>query len=128
MDLEYFTHDELACPSTDEVKLGRDFGANLDALRREFGVPMRVNSCCRSKEHNESIGGHPRSLHVYDEPFHPTCGTIALDVDATIYNSGDWLRLINVAWEMGWSIGIAKTFIHLDRRIDIGLEQIIYRY
>lgn len=128
MKLEYFSHEELQCPSTHVVKLAPSFGAHLDKLRMVFGKPMLVNSCCRSKAHNEYIGGHPRSLHVYDDPYHKTGGTMAIDISTNSYLAIEKVRLINLAWQHNWSIGVAKNFIHLDRRVDIGLPEEFYVY
>jgi len=128
VDLKYFTHKELACPSTEVVRLSPSFGEQLDKLRDDFGLPININSCCRSEDHNKSIGGHPRSLHVYDKPAHPTNGCMAIDIDITPYTDEQWLKLVNLAWNSEWSVGIAKTFLHLDRRVDIGLNKQLYRY
>lgn len=60
----YFTHKELACPSTGVVKLDHGFLDDLIGLRKEYDKPMNPNSCCRSEAYNKHIGGHSRS---------PTC-------------------------------------------------------
>jgi hypothetical protein len=123
----YFSQEELQCPATHIVKLAEGFGECLMALRFSWGLPMIVNSCCRSEDHNDSIGGHDRSLHVYDHPFHPTGGTCAIDL--RIINGTQRGNLIALAWGSGWSVGVAQTFVHLDRRTDnAGLAQKLYPY
>ena len=119
----YFSESELACKATKKVRLASGFADYLMALRLDFGEPMMVTSCCRSKEHNHRIGGHPRSLHVYDEPARNIDGTCAIDV--RVFNPG---KLVHNAWELGWSIGVNRGFIHLDRRDLVGLDQKLFGY
>lgn len=121
--IENFTARELACPESMTVELSKDFLTNLDLLRFSWGEPLTVTSCCRSDYHNNQIGGHPRSLHLMRNPFWLSAqGTIALDVTET---SDDFREL---AWILGWSIGYGETFTHLDRRVDIGLDQTKFYY
>ena len=124
----YFTHAELACKATGRVVLGFGFANALVALRRDFGRPMRVTSCCRSREHNDTVGGHYRSLHVYDDTYHQTGGTVAVDV---AFSDQLYLYdLVRLAVSTGWSFGInwPKRFIHLDRRGDFGLPSAVFPY
>jgi len=110
-----FAHHELACPATGKVVLAPRFADWLIELRLMFASPMVVTSCCRSAAHNRAIGGHRRSLHVYDEPYHPTGGTAAIDIAISdgVYA---WM-LAKTAMALGWSVGIsARAFMHLDRR------------
>ena len=87
---------------------------------------MVVTSGCRSAIYNAQIKGHPNSLHVYDKPSHGAMGTSAIDIKRP--GGGDLSHLCHMALLWGWSIGIAKTFIHLDRRRDLGLEVRIFTY
>ena len=115
----YFTEQELQCKLTKKVVLAKGFEQALVELRIKWGRPMTVNSCCRSKEHNYNEGGNPQSLHVYDKPYWPTGGTCAIDISMT-----DAIRraaLTKLALENGWWVGVNKTFLHLDRRIDFGV-------
>ena len=64
--LDHFSHSELACPTTDQVRLAAGFGEALEKLRIKFDAPIYLNSACRSPLHNAKIDGHPRSLHLYD--------------------------------------------------------------
>jgi len=121
-----FTFDELKCPDTHVVRLARGFARALIELRQGFGKPMRVNSCCRSADHNRVIGGHARSLHVYDHPHHPTGGSCAVDIHCPD-NEYAW-NLAYLAMGKGWSVGRGKTFIHLDRRRDFALPDGFFTY
>ena len=118
-DRVLFTHGELKCKVTGKVRLAEGFGAELARLRVAFGRAMIVNSCCRSAEHNASVGGHARSLHVYDQPHHRLDGAAAIDIAApdTLYMR----ELLVHALRLGWSVGVGKGFVHLDRRDIAGL-------
>ena len=81
---------------------------------------MKVNSCCRSKAYNNLIGGDEHSLHIWDVPQHGNDGTAAIDIACA--KAVDKYRLAMLAFRLGWSVGVAKTFLHLDRRGDWGLD------
>lgn len=111
-----FSASELRDPDSREVHLAPGFAEHLADLRIRYGAPMILTSACRSKKYNAEIGGHSRSLHVYDEPAHPTQGCAAVDV--AMHDSEKRARLVQLALAAGWSVGCARTFVHLDRRID----------
>jgi|TARA_R100001530_G_C4320819_1_gene155714 hypothetical protein len=131
----FFSHDELACKKTGEVILAEGFADELALLRIAFNRRMVVNSCCRSAEHNRTMmpKGHPRSLHVHDEQhvyndsrYHDFSGCAAIDIRTPdiVYAR----QLVDIALRRGWSVGVAKHFIHLDRRDYAGLEAGVFGY
>ncbi len=111
-----FTVGELRCKGSGMLQLAPGFDRELKALRLALDEPMIVSSGCRSAEHNESVGGHPRSLHVCDKPHHPTGGCAAVDIRTQ--DAAYRARLVRLALERGWSVGVHARFIHLDRRTD----------
>ena len=121
-----FSAEELACPDTGRVKLAPGFAAALRDLRLDFKRPMIVTSCCRSAAYNGRIGGHPHSLHVWDTPHHDTGGTAAIDIAMT--DARERRRLVACAITHGWSVGVAQTFLHLDRRGIAGLPAALFTY
>jgi len=130
----FFSAKELADKETGIVRLAPaqnayiGFAARLDAIRRAWGRPLHVNSCCRSKERNARIGGHPRSLHVYDEPYHPTGGTCAVDfrLFPTEYENEKFKKL---AMFMHFSVADEAGCIHLDdRTMVLGMPQLRFKY
>ena len=123
----YFTHKELACPLTNVVRLAPRFSVALLDLRMSYDRPMIVNSCCRSLRHNHRIGGHEKSLHVYDLPYHSTGGTAAIDISWPT-NSADRAFLVKTALDQGWSVGVARWGIHLDLRNIVDLPQMVFGY
>ena len=125
--LEHFSHSELACPTTGELRLASGFGEALEQLRIKLDAPIYLTSACRSPSHNAKVRGHPRSLHLTINEHHTTGGTCAVDAVATdgIYRA----KLIALALDLDWLIGVASNFIHLDRRTRYyGLPKVLYHY
>jgi len=121
-----FAHAELADPETGEAVFAAGFLDQLERLRLRFGRPMQVTSACRSAERNARIGGHPRSLHVYDRPHHDVGGCAAIDIAA---GDGAYKReLAYLALDMGWSVGVSRSFLHLDRRDLAALRPAMFAY
>ena len=129
--LRYFTEEELQCPSGKVVKLAEGFGQRLDELRDLFDRPMTLTSACRTTAHIDSLleRGYPASntsFHLIDNPKYGT-DTCAVDVSTpdSIYRK----ELIEVALSEGWTVGGAKSFLHIDTRSDYTeLPQIVYTY
>ena len=105
--LDHFPRSELACPTTGEVRLASGFGEALERLRVELGKPIYLNSACRSPQHNAKVRGHPRSLHLIVNDHWDTGGTCAVDAVAT---DGQYrAKLITLALDQDWSVGVAST-------------------
>jgi hypothetical protein len=89
---------------------------------------MRISSACRCAEHNAKVSPQAplKSLHIGNKETRPGHnGTLAVDVALFGMDKGD---LFAVAWRQGWSIGWNKNFLHLDRRVDIGMPQVTFEY
>ena len=125
--LDHFLRSELACPTTDQVRLAAGFGQALERLRVELDAPMHLTSACRSPMPNAKISGHPRSLHLIVNGHWGAGGACAVDVVA---NDGEFkAKLITLALDLDWSVGVASNFIHLDQRSRYcGLPQVVYHY
>ena len=128
--LTYFNEEELCCPTSKEVLLHRGFGEALDELREAYDNPIPVSSACRSTEHLNWLlqRGYPaskNSLHLMVNKKH-NCNTLA--IDTPVGDSRTRKELIETALGLGWSVGVARTFLHLDRRDFIDLPQIVYVY
>ena len=109
--LDHFSHSELACPTRDQARLASGFGEALERLRVKLDEPIYLTSACRSPLHNAKINGHPQSLHLVINSLWATGGTCAVDVDGK-YRA----KLITLALDQEWSVGVASNFIHLDQR------------
>lgn len=126
--MEFFSENELKCKGTGVIKLDPLFESELPELRRDWGRPLYPTSICRSPEHNKSVGGHPYSLHLTENPKHKTGGTAAADLYWGNWSLDDQLEFAKLAWSRGWSVGLHNTFIHVDRRDTAGLPQTSFIY
>lgn len=126
--IDNFRASELACPTDNRIKVDKRFLEAVRYLRELWGRPLVVNSFCRSTVHNTKVGGHPRSLHLMDNPHWPTLGTIAVDFCTIGWSFSKVEEFLDLAWEMGFSQGNGSNFVHLDFRCLIGLTQTIFNY
>jgi hypothetical protein len=124
----FFSDDELKCKKTGIVKLDPVFDEKLTELRKKIDRPMGVNSCCRSLEHNQAVGGAKKSFHIYDFPaWEGLEGTAAIDIRYTNELTRNYMA--RIAWENGWRIGIHPNFLHFDIAAIKGLlPQAIFGY
>lgn len=124
-----FTREELACRCG--CGLARFHPGALDQLqllRTAFGRPMSVSSACRCAKHNATVSklAPLKSLHIGDLEVRPgQQGALAFDVVVDGEAKG---ALFALAWRQGWSIGWNKAFLHLDRRVDLGMPQTTFEY
>lgn len=118
---EFFKAAELKCPTSGDVVLAPGFLDKLIEFRKRLNKPMIINSACRSNAHNEWLlsrgyKASRNSFHLINNRKYQTGGSCAVDVKAT---SPEFRReLILMAQSLDWSVGIAETFIHIDRRVD----------
>lgn len=126
--LPYFTKKELACQHCGELKLGMSFATHFPVLRFLWGSPLTPSSVCRCRKHNTLVGGHPRSLHMTDNPERDTDGCLAADIAWHSWPDERKLDFSRLAWSQGWSIGLSNSFIHVDRRTAVGLPQRVFTY
>ena len=110
------------------IQLDMDMAVHLPVLRWEWGKPLHPTSVCRCPAHNAAVGGHPRSLHLTENPVHPTNGAMGIDIAWSDWPEEKQRRFCQLAWRLGWSIGLNDSFVHLDRRISIGLPQNVFTY
>ena len=105
----HFSIMELACRCAgrfcqSEYFHDEDFLDALETLRDAAGRALIVNSGHRCAQWNAAVGGAPRSMHK----------TIAVDISLI---AQDRHVLLNHARALGFNgIGMARTFLHLDRR------------
>ena len=78
--LDNFSRSELACPTTDQVRLDAGFGEALEKLRIKLNAPIYLTSACRSPSHNAKVNGHPGSLHLASNSHWDTRGELALSM------------------------------------------------
>lgn len=127
----HFTFDEFVDERSGRLVLAPGFIGEADSLREAYGHPMIVNDGCRSAEEVEWLirRGYPasrNSLHLMEnEKYQTAC--CAMDVARPV---GPRLhKLIRCALVRHWSVGLGKTFVHLDRRAEYtDLPPNVYSY
>lgn len=99
-----FSQAEFLCKHTGKAGMQPEFLAVLQAIRSEYGKPMRITSGYRHPTHPvEARKGHTTGEH--------TRGTCA---DIACTSSAERFEVVRLALKHGvHRIGIAKTFIHL---------------
>ena len=128
-ELPYFSTKELGCRHCGIVALDSRFAACLVFLRYEWGKPLAPTSVCRCPEHNTKEGGHPKSLHLTENPHHKgATGTMAIDIAWNTWDNMEKERFYRMAKAQRWACGFHNSFIHLDRRVDIGLPRATFLY
>ncbi len=126
--LPYFSVAELACKGTGVVKLDIRFAAALPALRVAWSRPLIPTSVCRAPIYNEAVRGHPNSLHLTDNPVHPTHGCMAADLAWRDWPERQRLDFARLAHKMGWAVGLHDGFVHVDLRAELGLQPAVFLY
>jgi len=104
-DFKYFKIEDFACRETGENEISVDFIHALDQLRAACNFPFIITSGFRSKEHSV-------------EKRKAKAGTHASGIAADIKISGGSQRakITKHALALGMSVGVAKTFVHVDTR------------
>lgn len=123
--MNYFTYKEFDSPDApgSGSLMNEDFLEMIDDVREKFGKPIIINSGYRTEEHNNAVGGSPKtetskgSSHMYG---------LAADIKCT--NSTDRFHLIYLLQEAGFQrIGVADTFLHIDLDFDKP-QQVMWTY
>lgn len=114
MALRYFTEDEFVMGNKNVyLKMNDIFLLEIDELRHQLKLPIKINSSYRTKEYNAQIGGSKNSMHLQGRAVDVHC------IDG-IYRQ----KIVKEALMLGFTVGVAKTFIHLDNRE----TQILFTY
>ena len=105
-DFKYFKLEDFDCQETGNNRMEEQFIHALDQLRGACGFPFYVTSGYRDPE------GHSIEK-AKEKP-----GTHAQGIAADIAVTGGVQRraIVNHALAMGMSVGVAKTFVHVDIR------------
>ncbi len=104
--MKYFKINEFDSP--DEPGSGSEMHDEilhmLDAARKIYGKPMKINSGYRTISHNKRVGGVSSSSHIK-----------GLAADIACSNSVDRFKMLGALKQVGFKrIGVAGTFIHVD--------------
>ena len=101
-----FSPSEFDSPDLDGSghRMDKSFLDRLQAARKLAGIPFKITSGYRTKEHNKKVGGSISSSHLKG-------------VAADIYceNSGQRFLIVKCLLNAGFKrIGIGDKFIHVD--------------
>ena len=110
--------DEIACNCCGFIDIDYRFLWHWGVIRQEWGAPLKMTSICRCPKHNKAVGGHKSSLHLTSNQKHGTT-THAGDISTAHCDSRLKKEFSKLAQNLGWSIGCAENFIHIDRRTDV---------
>jgi len=98
-----FSKEEFDCSFTKENEMTDEFMKILQAIRTDYGKPMRITSGFRSTKHPIEA----RKTHSKGEHTQGNCCDIACS------SSKERFTLIQLALKHGITrIGVAKTFLH----------------
>ena len=104
--MKYFKINEFDSPDEpgSGSKMNDEIVHMLDAARKIYGKPMKINSGYRTPAHNRKVGGVSTSSHLIGR---------AADIHCT--HTGKRLKIIEALSMVGFQrFGIARTFIHVD--------------
>lgn len=109
--MKYFTLSEFDCPSLLEsgINMDRAFLDKLEEAREYAGIPFKITSGYRTKEHNEELRkkGYKASAN--------SSHLIGKAADIAVGSGSERYIILNALIKAGFKrIGIAKTFIHAD--------------
>lgn len=127
----HFTIKEMECPTTKKIAFQDGFVTALEDLREAYGKPMAVTSACRSSQHNRWLieRGYQASFNSFHLMQNQKYKTDTCAIDIARPTATDFHNLLRLALQMGWTVGIAKNFLHLDLRAKYtDLPRIIYLY
>ena len=104
-DFKYFKLEDFDCQETGENEMNVDFIHSLDQLRAACEFPFIVTSGFRSREHSAEKRKSKAGTHAY-----------GIAADIKVSGGAQRLAIVKHASAMGMSVGVAKTFVHVDVR------------
>jgi len=105
---KYFSLAEFECKCGCGVnKADFDLIDILDKIRHDLHKPLIINSGYRCPQHNRDAGGAKSSFHL---------SGLAIDVSTKNLDANELWELVSRLLDEGLSIGVSKTFVHLDGR------------
>ena len=104
---EHFSKLELSCPCCGVMGMDQEFMDILEAVRKEYGKPMKLNSSFRCDVHNASINAKSSSSH-----------RLGLAVDIACEGSRQRYDLIRHLLKHVTRMGIGEEFLHADNDLN----------
>jgi uncharacterized protein YcbK (DUF882 family) len=105
MTYKFFRLEEFNCTHTNKNEMDHEFLVKLDELRERVGFPFVITSGYRDATHpaearKETPGTHNQGIAA----------------DIKVSNGFERMNIVHEAIKMGFSIGVARTFVHVDDR------------
>lgn len=104
-DYKYFSLDEFVCSETGEEGMCPEFLKSISHLRQICDFPFVITSGFRSKNHSAEKSKKTPGTH-----------TRGIAADVAVSGGSQRMAIVKHASAMGMSVGIAKTFVHVDTR------------
>jgi len=105
--MKHFRLEEFNCTHTNKNEMDKAFLAKLDELREICGFPFRITSGYRDATHPSEVVKAAPGTGTH-------CQGIAADI--AVSNGVERMNIVHEALKMGFSIGVSRTFIHVDAR------------
>jgi len=107
MTYKFFRLEEFNCTHTNKNEMDHEFLVKLDELRERVGFPFIITSGYRDAT-------HPAEARKAEPGTGTHCQGIAADI--AVSNGFERMNIVHEAIKMGFSIGVARTFVHIDDR------------
>jgi len=107
MTYKFFRLEEFNCTHTNRNEMDHEFLVKLDLLREKVGFPFRITSGYRDAT-------NPSEARKAEPGTGTHCQGIAADI--AVSNGFERMNIVHEAIKMGFSIGVARTFVHVDDR------------
>jgi len=104
-EYKYFSLDEFVCSETGEQDMCPEFLKALSHLRQICDFPFVITSGFRSKNHSVEKAKKTPGTHSQ-----------GIAVDIKVSGGQQRLAIVKHASAMGMSVGVAKSFVHVDTR------------
>ena len=105
--MKYFRLEEFNCTHTNKNQMDHEFLVKLDELRERVGFPFIITSGYRDAT-------HPAEARKAEPGTGYHCQGLAADI--AVSNGFERMNIVHEAIKMGFSIGVARTFVHVDDR------------
>ena len=107
MTYKFFRLEEFNCTHTNRNEMDHDFLVKLDELRERVGFPFVITS-------GYMDATHPAEARKSEPGTGYHCQGLAADIKVS--NGFERMNIVHEAIKMGFSIGVARTFVHVDDR------------
>ena len=105
MTYKFFRLEEFNCAHTNLNFMDHEFLVKLDELRERVGFPFIITSGYRDAT-------HPAEARKAEPGTHNQ----GIAADIKVSNGFERMNIVHEAIKMGFSIGVARTFVHVDDR------------